>query len=469
MHDVTHRPGTIVEERGEGWFRPARPVPFQQRGGAFASLLAMRRNLISVFSEADYACGNSATRLFGRQIVILNDPDSIKHVMVTNNDNFERKSPQMRRALEHLVGDGLFISDGETWQRRRPLVADIVHRNRLPHFARSMEAAASDMVSRWEMKPAESVFDVLGEMAELTAEIIAQTVFGQRLGSAAARSVVEGFTRYQRLIDSVNIGYFFGADEGWPVFRGLRLRRSIRQIHKVIDDIVARHVANSGDDNSMVELLVRRQARSPELGLDLGALCSEAATMFMAGHETTAATLTWAWYLLSNAPGVGRGLQGERGGVVGSRRPAVADVANLNWCRAVVEETLRLYPPVPLLPRQAANADRVAGIDIEPAALVVVAPWLLHRATDLWDRPADFLPERFLGTQRPPPYTYIPFAAGPRVCPGMSFGLTEAILCLATLAQRFKVRVAEGHRVEPHCRLSLRPRGGLPVHLERRG
>jgi cytochrome P450 len=462
------RPKFVIEERGTGWFRPVRPTPYRGGPGALGSIRAMRRSLISVFTEDDYRVGTRAVRLLGRQIIVANEPESIKHVMVTNNDNFERKSPQMRRALEYLVGDGLFISDGDTWKMRRPLVNDIVHRNRIPEFASAMEMATAELLAKWEKSVGGEPFDVLQEMAQLTAEIIARTVFDQPLGPLAAQAVVSGFANYQRLVDSVNIAYFLGYDEGWPVFRGLRLRRAINQIHRVINDIVSLHLSAAGAERSMLRFLTKRQSAHPELGLDVSALRSEAATLFMAGHETTAATLAWAWYCLANAPWVEDAIIKEIDEVVGSRPPTVADVPGLKWCRATIEETLRLYPPIPILPRQAKNADAYGNTNIEPAALVIVVPWLLHRSPDLWDRPHDFLPERFLALKRPEPYTYLPFATGPRVCPGQSFGLTEATLCLASIVQRFKVRIPYAHRVEPHCRLSLRPKDGLPVFIERR-
>jgi cytochrome P450 len=458
----------VIEERGPGWFRPVRPVPYRGGPGAIGSIRAMRRSLISVFTDEDYRTGTRAARLLGRQTIVANEPDSIKYVMVTNNENFEQKSPQMRRALEHLIGDGLFISDGETWKKRRPLVNDIVHRNRIPEFAAAMELATAELVSKWAGFPGSEPFDVLQEMAELTAEIIARTVFGQSLGSSAARDVVLGFSNYQRLVDSVNIAYFLGYDDGWPVFRGLRLRRATKQIHGVINSVVNRHLSGDAAENSMLRFLTKRQSANPELGLDTSALRSEAATLFMAGHETTAATLAWAWYCLANAPWIEEAIVNEIETVVGSRAPTVADVPYLKWCRATIEEILRLYPPVPILPRQAKNADSYGAVNIEAAALVIVVPWLLHRSPDLWDRPHDFRPERFLGPRRPEPYSYVPFATGPRVCPGQSFGLTEATLCLASIAQRFKVRIPYGHRVDPYCRLTLRPRDGLPVFIEPR-
>ncbi len=458
----------ILEESGDNWFRPARPTPHVKPLGTLDLILAMRRNLISTFADADYVSHNLQLRIFGRQVVVVNQPETIRQVLVTNNDNFSRKSPQLRRALEYLVGDGLFISDGETWRRRRPLIADIVHRGRLPALSRSMEAAIADLVERWGDKPQGATFDVLPEMAELTAEIISRAVFGQKLGSAAAHQVIEGFARYQRLIDSTNLGYFLGSDKGWPVFRGPRLGKAIAQIHEVIDKVIAAHLEQDQDENSLVGMLLRRQARSPELGLTITELRSEAYTMFMAGHEGTTVTLAWMWYLLANAPWVESAVHAEIEAVVGSRAPTLADIPKLDWCRSVIEETLRLYPSIPILARQALAADQVGPINVEAGALIVVLPWLLHRARDLWERPDDFLPERFLDGERPAPYTYLPFSAGPRICPGASFGLTEAILCLATLAQRFKVRIASGFHVEPYCRLTLRPKEGLKVVLERR-
>ncbi len=455
-------PAPILEERGPGWFAPARPRPHAKRLGPLDLILTAKRNLISLWQVNDYKSTSGQIRIFGRQVFLANSPETVKHVMATRHDNYERKSPQMRRALEYLLGDGLFISDGETWKRRRPLVSDIVHKNRVPSFGQTMEAVTLAMADRWRARSAGEPFNVLTEMAELTAEIISRAVFGNHLGPQAAHEAVDAFTRYQGLIDNFNLGYFLGADEGLPVFRGPRLRRSVAQLDRVIGKVVSDHLAGHGDHNSMVDLLVRRQQKSPDLGLDVSALRNEAATIFMAGHETTAATLTWAWYLLSNAPWVEEAILAELVTVCGDRTPTVADVPRLDWCRAVIEETLRLYPPVPILARQAKAADQIAGVDIDPAALIVVVPWLLHRAVGLWAQPERFMPERFL-TQRPAPYTYIPFAVGPRICAGLAFGLTESILCLAILVQQFRVRVVEGTKVQPASRLTLRPAGGLPV------
>ncbi|TWF56749.1 cytochrome P450 [Neorhizobium alkalisoli] len=450
-------------------FEPARTDYYKGKPGRQVQrLLTARKDFLAVWRAADYQQKVSGLKIFGRQVVTVNSPEAIKYVVATRHDNFERKTPQMRRALEYLLGDGLFISDGETWKNRRPLVSDIVHKNRVPAFGSIMTDTSLELVKRWETLGEGASVNALYEMAGLTAEIISRSVFGNDLGEDAANAVTEGFTSYQSLIDSINIGYFLGFDEGLPQLRTPSLRRSVKRIHQIIDRVIEDHLAGKGDDNSMVELLIRRQARNPELKLDVVALRNEAATIFMAGHETTAATLTWAWYLLSRAPWIEEAVHAEIEAVCGSNPPTVDDVPKLKWCSAVIEETLRLYPPVPILARQAKEADKVGNLEVERASLLLIVPWILHRTASLFDRPHEFRPERFMEGKRPIPYSYIPFAAGPRVCPGLQFGLTEAILCLAVIAQRFRVRVREDHKVEPVCRLTLRPRGGLPVTLHKR-
>ncbi len=460
----------ILEDRGPGWFEPARPRPHPRRPRGLSLILQARRSLILAWEERDFRPSSGSIRVLGRQVFLANSPETVKHVMATRHDNYERKSPQMRRGLEHLLGDGLFISDGETWKTRRPLVADIMHKHRVPMFGRTMEEVTLSLAERWAARGDDTVFNVLTEMAELTAEIISRTVFGHDLGTEAASQVIEGFTRFQSIIDNVNPGYFlFGMDEGMPIFKGPRLRSAVKQVDGVIRTVVEKHLAGEGGDGSMLDLLVARQKKSPSLGLDVEALRNEAATIFMAGHETTASVLSWAWYLLANAPWVEEAMLAEIEAVCGGRSPTVADVARLDWSRAVIEETLRLYPPVPLLARQARGADVIDGQPIDPAALIIVCPWVLHRTAGLWEHPDRFLPERFLGDKRPIPYSYVPFAAGPRICAGLAFGLTEAILCLAILVQKFAVRVVPGTKVSPVSRLTLRPEGGLPVTARRRG
>ncbi len=468
LASAVYQPARIIERREPGVFVPCHPEPRQEDPNLLQIIFGARHSLIDNWIAEYYRSGLDSFRVLRRQIVFVNSPEHIKHVFVTRHDNYERKSPQMRRALEALLGDGLFISDGEVWKKRRPLVADIVHKRRVPEFGVTMEDAALALAEEWSELGGETEIELTSEMAKLTAVIIARAVFGRNLSRESAEQVITGFTAYQRASDSFNLGYFLGWDEGWRAAGGRRRREAIAQVHEVIDGVINAHLSGEGDAGSMVDLLIRRNQRTPGLDLDVTALRNEAATIFMAGHETTATTLTWAWYCLANAPWVLERVHAEIAAACGSRPPALADLPQLPWCKAVIQETLRLYPPVPLLPRQAREADRIGTIHVEKAALVMIAPWLLHRSVDLWDRPNHFLPERFLGDAKINPFAYIPFAVGPRICPGMNFGQDEATLCLAILAQQFEVVPRPGYKVAPICRLTLRPDGGLPVTVKRR-
>ena len=465
MYLGLYEPARVIEEKGPDYLVPAHPEPRQNIPGILSIMFGARQSLIGNWMIDYYKSGVDSFRVLRRQVVFVNSPEQVRYVMVTRNANFERKSPQMRRALKAVIGDGLVISDGETWKQRRPLVADIVHKKRLPEFAPTMENVVEEFVQRWESLPSGTEFELNSEMAHLTAEIITRTVFGRNLGSTDARKIIEGFSDYQRAVDTFNLGYFLGADEGWPVLQGVKSRVAADKVQSVVSAVIDAHLAGKGDTGSMVDLLLKRNARNPELALDTTALRNEAATIFLAGHETTAALMTWAWYLLANAPWAEEKLHRELNAVCGERPACMADLPQLDWCRSIILETLRLYPPIPLLPRQARDVDRIANIDVEKGALVMISPWLLHRATDLWDRPNHFLPERFAKGTKIDPFKFIPFAVGPRTCAGMNFGFDEAMLCLAVLAQRFRVVPRPGYRVEPVCRLTLRPSGGLPATI----
>lgn len=464
-----YTPARVVEERGDDFYIPPHPQPLARDPGLIETILGAYSNLVATWPERYYRSCVDEFRILRRQVVVVNAPEQVRHVMVTRNANFERKSPQMRRALAPLLGDGLFISDGETWKKRRPLVADVVHKRRLKDFAPTMTDMAEAWVERWREIGPDREVRLHGEMTALTAEIIARAVFGRALGAQAANRVIEGFTTYQDGIDSFNLGYFLGADEGWPIFMGRRRRRAMAMVHEVVEHVIGAHMDGRGEEGSLLDLMIRRKRGGGDSDLDVAALRNEAATIFMAGHETTATALTWAWYLLSNAPTVEDRLHEEIESVGGEAPIGLEQVGRLRWCRAVVMEALRLYPPVPLLPRQAREGDEVGGVRVEKGALVIVSPWLLHRARDLWDRPNHFAPERFVDGTAIAPFSYIPFSVGPRICAGLNFGLDEAILCLATLARRYRVAPRPGYRADPKCRLTLRPASGVPARLLPRG
>jgi len=416
-------------------------------------------------------------KIFRQQYAVCNSPESVRRVFLEAHDNYDRKSPQMRHALEPLLGDGLFISDGQLWKDRRKYCAPAFENELLPDYFDTMVKSAQELAEQWQDMPAGTELDMLNEMARLTARIIGRSIFGDNTSDIEAAKVVQGFTEYQHHVEQLDMADSLGMPFlRWfrNPLRGARTGYSAKRVHEVIDGIIERYQREGHDKKfSLISLLL--EGKTGVLGKDHGcplghdAARNEAIVMFMAGHETTANSLAWTWYLLDKYPEAMAKVQAEVDSVLNGRSPTLKDVDQLHYTRAVFEESMRLYPPVPLLSRQARQSDRINGFDVEKNAIVLVLPWLLHRHEELWEDPNAFKPERFMpGQPRPDKFTYIPFSVGHRVCLGKRFGLTEGIICLAILAQAFTPKIRPGHEVEIECRLTLRPKGGLPMTLQPR-
>lgn len=458
-------------DRGMSEFVPPYPKRPAKRLSVLSTLRLARQNVLAIWEQRCFEWEFFSTRMLSRMLFVCNSPDTVEHAFIRRHESFARKSAQMRHALTPLLGDGLFISEGDTWQRRRRIVAPIVHVSQLPLFAPTIVETASETAARWLGFCGSGPINVLSGMAALTAEIICRTIFGRRLGSEHALEIVSAFSEYQRLIGQLDLAYLAGLPDWVPRFHAPATYRAARRIHNILDEIVRDCRERLADgEASMIGLLL--QARDTETGapLDDAALRNEAATIFMAGHETTANSLAWTWYLLSQAPEVEHRLHTELSEVLCRRQPTLDDVPKLVYTRAVFEEAIRLYPPVPILAREALQDERIRNRSIPAGSLVLVVPWLLHRHKRYWVKPDHFIPERFLpeNTGNVVRHTYLPFSTGPRICAGAAFGLTEAILCLATLAQRVRLLLAEDAVVAPVCRLTLRPGSDLRMLVERR-
>ncbi len=419
-----------------------------------------RRSVLEIWLEGHFSQPLITTRVLARRFTICNSPALVRQAFIDHAAALERMSPQKRHALEPLLGDALFIGDGMLWQQRRRVVAPLTHASRLGELAAVMTGCAAERHAAWAALPAGSLVDGQCQMASLAAEVITRTLFGQGLGEGQAEAVVGAFGDYLAHVGQLDLLSLLGLPDWWPRLAPPALRRAAARLHGVVDGLVAAAGASGGSS------LVQAMAAA---GMDAAALRSEAVTLFLAGHETTANTMAWAIYLLSQAPAAEARLVAEARGVLGGRAAGHDDLARLPFTRAVVEETLRLYPPVPMLARQAQQDLAIGDAAVRRGDIVMVVPWLLHRNPTLWDQPDAFLPERFLpGAVLPDRHAYVPFSLGPRVCTGAQFGLAEAVICLATLLQDFRLRLAPGAVVQPVSRLTLRPGPALPMVLARR-
>lgn len=445
---------------------PARPKrPMHPLHG----LLRARKNLLGIWHEGAFEKYMLPVKLPGRRIMVVNRAHHIRRIFLDNHDNYDPKSPQMRKALAPLLGDGLFVSDGDVWRRRRAMVAPAIAAAQLPNYAPLMVDCALETVERWQALGPGADIDALSEMAVLTARIIGRTVFGDGVSEEEAARVVSGFSDYQAVIEQMDLLMMLGGPK-WlsSPSPGRRAERAAKTVQDMVDLILTRAGADKDNMRLAASLLAAAEGVEED---PAAAVRNEAIVLFMAGHETTANALAWTWSLLAACPDVEEKLFREVSGVLDGRPPTLADFNKLPYTRAVFEETLRLYPPVPLLSREARGPDQLGSFEIRGGDIIVVAPWLVQRHKGYWRDPDVFRPERFLPgptAEKPPKFAYLPFSGGARVCLGARFGLVEAVLCLATLAQRFRLVTEPGYRPEIECRLTLRPKGGLPMRLEPR-
>ncbi len=449
-------------------FTPPFPTRHKKEINPFQALYYAKNDLLSIWDEKAFSDEFMSQKILKQHVFVVNSPDVIRYVMVENKDNYERKSPQMKRALEPLLGDGLFISDGDTWASRRKIQTPLFDHSHIKMFSEVMISTITEMADDWQSQGDGAQLSVHTEMGKLAAEIIARTLFGEKLGAENSTAIVNAFADYQSVVKQMALSNFLGLPDWFPNVNGKigKARKAAKTIHNAIDSIIAK-AEKEGHEGTMVAEFIK--ANQSDNGLDTMTrkqIRNEIIVLFMAGHETTANVLAWTWYLISQSPDVEKKLHDELDRVLDGRTPEMEDIDNLEYTRAILDETMRLYPPVPILSRQALKEDKIRGKKIPAGSLMLIVPWLIQRHKKFWTDPDSFIPERFMpGAKKPIKFTYIPFSAGPRVCIGKNFGITESVLAIAILAQRFRLSLAPETTVTHECRLTLRPKGSLPMIL----
>lgn len=427
-----------------------------------------RDNMIAAWPKSYYRRELIVENIFGRRMFVVNSPAGVQQVMVARAERY-RKSPTNEQSLRLLLGDGLFVSEGALWHRQRRTVTPAVHTSRLPGYATEIVNVCDAMTAEWGKRPAGFELDVTEEFTLLTGEIISRIMFGFPLAEKG-HELFAALAEYQASHGRVHTAEMLGLPSWLPRWSGFRGRRAVKRFDRVLLEIMAAgRTRQRTDFEDFLDLLLnfrddQGQPMSPTLARD------EMASIFLAGHETTAITLSWSCWLLEQHPAVEARLVEETRRVLGSRQPTIEDYPRLIYTRAVVEETLRLYPPVHVFSRQAIVDDEIAGTKIPRGSFITISSWVLHRHTLFWENPNAFDPERFVPPRadKVDRFAYIPFGAGPRVCLGKNLGLMEAVLLLAMICRDWKLTLRKNHPVEPLGRLTLRPRQGLPMRITRR-
>jgi cytochrome P450 len=458
---------TVIES--EEFPTLAQPRTPEGRMGFLQFLRTVRENALATHKAENYTSDIVIKRILWRRTFIINEPGAIRHVLLDNAANYT-KSEVSRRLLEPGLGRGLLTSEGETWRHHRRIMAPAFDPRSVAGYAPIMTEVSEALLAKWDALAAPREVDVAAAMMQATLHIISRAMFSSD-SDEIVDAVESGVDQYQtsvrpRLLDFLHFPEWFT-----NLVTPLPTRGIFDEFDRKVDRLLTeRGRAPDAEPKDLLARLLAARDNETGGGMTAKEVRDQVVTIFMAGHETTAQALSWTWYLLSQHPGIEAKLTDELDTVLGGRTPRYDDVARLRYTRMVIEESMRLYPPAHTMSRSPIAADEVLGQRIPPRAEVLIVPWLLHRKPSLWDNPDRFDPERFAPERAAarPRFAYIPFGGGPRICIGAAFAMTEAMLILATIAQRYRLRLKPGFPVEPQGLITLRPRHGLRMFLERR-
>ena len=425
---------------------PPHPPRASENMTVLGRIMAIRANAIGSWGQPAYEEDIVRGRFLGRNSFVLNEPDAIRHVLVDNYENYTR-TPFAFRVLRPLVGEGLLTAEGRAWKYQRRTLAPAFTPRAVSTLIPHMLAATDETIAK--LKAASNApVNLRGTMQRMTLEIAARTMFSfgmDRHGAALRDFVMEYGQRLARphFLDLL-------LPLAWPSPQDFSRARFRKRWTAFVAMLMAeRRAAGKNDGAPPRDLFdLMGAARDPETGdaFTDEQLGDQVATMILAGHETTATALFWSLYLLALDPATQEQVAAE---VQGATINGMLDVDRLKFTRAVVDETMRLYPPVFLIARAAARPDTIAGMPVKKNDIVLIAPWLLHRHEKLWRDPSAFIPQRFMTGTPPDRFAYLPFGVGARVCIGAHFALVEATLALAKIIGAFRVTLIDKAPVMP--------------------
>lgn len=444
----------------------ARRAPGIRYPTAFHFLFAARRDPLGLLLAAAREYGD-VVRFDAWPYVIhmLYHPEHIKYVLQENNRNYWKGNLVGR--VKPLIGEGLFTSEGDFWRRQRRLAQPAFHRQRIENFVTIMSTAGARMVEGLEPAATSGTpVDFMEHMSRVTLRIVGQALFGiDLIGEAAGvgRAMLSALQFVSEEAFSL-----FPSVLMIPTPRNLRFRRARAELDRVVLGIIEGRRRSGADGDDLLAMLMEARDDDTGDGMSDRQLRDEVMTFILAGHETTAVTLAWACLLLAQHPEVREEVRREASSVLGGRRaPGLADLPRLALTRRVIDETLRLYPPVAVISRETYAPDEIGGYEIPAKSGAMMSPYVTHRHPAFWRDPERFDPERFTPEQvaARPRFAYFPFSGGPRLCIGNEFALMEATILLAMIMQRYRVDVAPGHVVQEEIFVTLRPRQPMRMVL----
>jgi cytochrome P450 len=436
------------------------PLPPGPRGHWITgNLPEFRQGRLDFLTRCAREHGDVVALRFGpRRVYLVVHPDAIEEVLATHSRHFIKHFAL--RLNPRVLGKGLLTSEGDFWLRQRRLIQPAFVRRRISAYGPDMVACTERVLAGWQ---AGETRDVLTEMMRLTLAIAAKTLFDAEADDDA--SAVGTALRVLQENFLIRFSSLLPVPMWLPTPTNLRLRRAVRRLDEIIYRFIRRRRQGGKEGSDLLSILLHARDEEDKSGMTDRQLRDEAMTLFLAGHETTALTLSWAWHLLATHPEAEERLAAEVRQVLGGRPPAVGDLPRLKYAEGVVLEALRLYPPAYTIGREALAECVIGGYRVPRGTTILMSQWVVQRDPRWFDKPAAFRPERWAGdlAQRLPRYAYFPFGGGPRLCIGNTFAMMETVLVLATITPRFRFTAVPSHPVVPWPTFTLRPRYGIPA------
>ena len=454
----------IDKQAGNGAI-PCRIVPPPRPLSAFRLLRGAVRNPIETWPAEVYQRTFFQSSVLGHRYAFVSGPDLIKQVLVDQADSFE-KGVITRRALQPALGDAILTSDGAKWRWQRRIAAPMFRQENVQRIVPLMIACAERTRDRWCAHPARAEIDIAREMMRTTFDIVLEAMLPGR-GKIDAPAAERAITDYLEATSWILMLTMTRAPRWLPFPGSRRARRAIAYLRQVLNGLIAEARRKPSDRGDLLSLLI--EAKDPETGrsMDDENIRDNLLTFITAGHETSAVALTWTFYLLSLHAEVEEKLRGELTAVTGGSPLRAEHIDQLSYTKQVIQEAMRLYPPAPVIVREAQRDLRLGDQIIKAGTVVYVPVYAVHRHEKLWKEPDRFDPERFdpeavRGRNR---LAYLPFGAGPRICIGMGFALAEMITIVSVLSSTFTLRLRPAFVPKPKLRVTLRPQGGMPMRL----
>ena len=454
-------------DRSKSLYRPPAPAPASAGSLVWRIFNSKKNDILHYIPEKAFNIFmGKAPSVSKRNVFLINDPNVIKHIMVQHVDDYP-KSDLVTDSLMPLLGDSIFTVSGDKWKRQSRMIEQVFSKLRLKEVFTTMQASINDYIELLDQKVGD-IINLDEEMAYVTADVIFRTMFSKPISDKDANTIFREFTIYQESLPHMTGKVVFLGAAHSKTEIPQRGQDACAKIRGIIASIVDERLSGEIKEDDICQIII--ECRDPETdeGFTREEIINQIAFFFLAGHETSASALTWAFLCLSQSPDDWETLRNEAVEHAGDNDIPYEVLSRMKFTSATFKEALRLYPPVAFITRYALKEDKIRRFEIKPDDLIIIAAWVVQRHREYWENPDYFDPSRFVKSRTggAPNGTWIPFSVGPRVCTGAAFANAEASLILGTLTRRYKLTAIAPDDIMPVSRLTLRPKDRLQMKLE---